>query len=91
MSDKITGNDHRSRRCPMLGHNINFSYCRAPGSDIPCRKIFDCWWETFDVETFMRENFTEQQIQKIVAPPKDKALTLIELIQNTKTKNDRNP
>ena len=31
----------------MLGHPVEFSYCRTTGSDSLCRKILDCWWEEF--------------------------------------------
>ena len=33
----------------MLGHDLTFAYCRAPAKQLPCRKILDCWFETFDV------------------------------------------
>ena len=80
MSDEITANDDRSRRCPMLGHDLSFAYCRAPGRDLPCGRIFDCWWEMFDVEAFVRAHYGEDDIQKILAPRQDKTLSIIELI-----------
>ena len=94
MSDDITTNDHRSRRCPMLGHDIRFSYCRQPGRDLPCGRIGDCWWETFDVESFVRANYTDEQVRQILSATKPKVLSLIELIQQAqkagqKHKQDR--
>jgi len=65
----------------MLGHDVDFAYCRAPGSDVPCRRIFDCWWEAFDVEAFVREHFGQDVIDKILAPPPDKRVSLYELIR----------
>ena len=53
----ITEHDAKKRRCPMLGHEVAFSYCREPGSETPCRKIFDCWWETFDVSAFINDHY----------------------------------
>lgn len=84
MSDDITANDTRRRRCPMLGHDIAFSYCRAPGADIPCRKIFDCWWDTFDVMAFIRSHYGEEGIRRILVPPKEKVLTLADLIKKAR-------
>lgn len=84
MTPDITANDKRRRRCPMLGHDIDFSYCRAPGGPLPCRKIFDCWWEGFDVEAFVREHFSAEQIERILGPRKDKALSLVELIEQAR-------
>ena len=84
MPDDIAANDHRSRRCPMLGHPVSFAYCRAPGRDLPCGKVFDCWFETFPVEPFIRAHFSEQQIAQILAPRPDKLATLVELIDRAR-------
>ncbi len=91
MADRITAHDGRRRRCPMLGHDVPFSYCRAPGRQLPCSRILDCWWETFDVETFLRGHFSEDQIAEVLAPRKDKAATLIELIEKARKANEPKP
>jgi len=80
--------DQRSRRCPMLGHPLTFAYCRAPGSSRPCRKILDCWWETFDVEIFIRSCYGDESLEEIAAPPKEKVLTLLELIEQARKGKD---
>lgn len=80
MDPGITEHDHRRRRCPTLGHDLEFRYCRAPGRDLPCGRIVGCWSEAFDVESWLREHFTAEQIAAIHAPRKDKACTLVELI-----------
>ena len=68
----------------MLGHPVPFSYCRAPGRDLPCPRIFDCWWETFDVEGFIRSHFSEADITRITRPPPDKRATILELIERAR-------
>jgi len=68
----------------MLGHDVAFSYCRVPGSETPCRKIFNCWWETFEVEAFIRSCYGEEKIAEIIAPPKQKVLSLVELIEQAR-------
>ena len=73
--------DKEKIHCRMLGHELTFAYCRQTASTQPCRKIFDCWFERFDIEKFMRENFSEQQIKEILKPPKSKTANIIELIQ----------
>ena len=65
----------------MMGHHLTFDYCRKPASEQPCRKIFDCWFKIFDIEQFMKEHFTDEHIKAILAPPKAKVSSLIELIQ----------
>jgi len=77
----IASQDARQRRCPMLGHDVTFAYCRAPGPGLPCRRIFDCWWETFDVVAFIGRHFSEADIEAIRAPRADKAGTIVELIR----------
>lgn len=84
MTDDITAHDARQRRCPRLGHDVPFSYCRSPGTDLPCGRISDCWWELFDVEAFLRAHYSEEQIQQILAPPKNKTLSLFELIEKAR-------
>jgi len=81
MNDDIRANDRRTRRCPMLGHEVAFSYCRQPASPLPCRKVFDCWWEAFDVEAFVRGHFADEDIEKILAPRQDKTVSLMQLIE----------
>ena len=84
MSDDITVHDARTHRCPMLGHDVPFAYCRAPARELPCRKVFDCWWETFDVEGFVRAHFREEDIEAILAPPAPKVATLVDLIRRAR-------
>ena len=77
----IDQNDHRCLRCRMLGHEVKFSYCRQPGREIPCGKIFDCWFETFDVKEFIHSHYTQEQIQQILAPAPAKMSSLLDLIR----------
>jgi hypothetical protein len=76
-----TEHDALSRRCPMLGHDVPFSYCRQPGQEIPCRKIYDCWWETIYIQAFIAENYGEEIQNAITAPPKPKMLSLLDIIE----------
>ncbi len=77
----------------MLGHDVPFSYCRTCGTagqglaEAPCRKVFDCWWKTFDVTAFIQAHFTDEQIRQITAPPPAKTATLIDLIQRAQQRD----
>ena len=84
MSDEISQHDRRERRCPRLGHEVPFSYCRAPGSAEPCRKILDCWWEIFEVEAFVRTHYGDEAIARIAQPLPNKVLSLVELIERAR-------
>jgi len=83
MSD-IEQHDKRQIRCRMLGHELTFAYCRQGSGTLPCRKIFDCWYEIFPVEDFVREHFTTKQIEPIVLEPKPKMTSLVELIEQAR-------
>jgi hypothetical protein len=86
MSEDANCNDERVRRCPMLGHRLEFAYCRNPEAPLPCRKIFDCWWETFDITSYMERWYGEEKIKEILRPPKTKVLSLAELIEKARKK-----
>jgi len=78
--------DHLERRCPRLGGSVTFGYCRLyGGSEFPCWKVFDCWWETFDIVTFIRSILTPEQFKRLRdTKPKAKVTSLIELINQAK-------
>jgi hypothetical protein len=85
----MTEHDTLTRHCPILGHDIPFSYCRRPGQEIPCRKIYDCWWETFDIKTFIANNYGEDIQEAITQPPKPKMLSLLEIIEQASKRSTK--
>lgn len=78
--------DQLERRCPRLGGPVLFGYCRSSGNDgIPCWKIFDCWWECFDVVEHLKNLLPEDIFKRLVlAKPKPKMVSLVELIEEAK-------
>ncbi|MBN2297515.1 MAG: hypothetical protein JXM72_02920 [Deltaproteobacteria bacterium] len=76
--------DDLTARCPMLGHPVPFHYCRDSVGEMPCRKILDCWHERFDVHSYLREIYSEEEIGMIVSPPKPKLLQIIELARKAR-------
>ena len=76
-------------RCRRLGHETAFGYCRQESRGKPCRLILDCWWERFDVRTFLRAHLSPELMEDVertaAAPPPSKLLGLLDLIQQTKT------
>ncbi|RPJ16449.1 MAG: hypothetical protein EHM30_06370 [Desulfobacteraceae bacterium] len=73
-------------RCPRLGSDVGFGYCRASGDgQSPCFKVFDCWWETFDVAVYFKERLPGEEFEKLVhSKPKPKVLSLLELIEQAR-------
>jgi len=77
--------DARERRCPRLGHEVRFAYCRTQAHNSLCSRICDCWWEQFDVERFLRDTGKAEQLDRLLADSaKPKVLSLVELIDQAK-------
>jgi hypothetical protein len=78
--------DQAHRRCPRLGGPVSFSYCRKSGEDSgPCWKIISCWWEIFDVVSYLKETMDSSSFSALTqASPKSKIESLVELIIKTK-------
>ena len=69
-------------RCSKLGHQIHFEYCRKENFGLPCVRVLTCWHPYFEVEVYLRRELTEEQWHEIFeTPPKAKAVTLAELIE----------
>jgi hypothetical protein len=79
-------------RCRRLGHEITFGYCRRETFGKPCRLIFDCWWESFDVRGFLQTHLPPDAmsglVRSAVTPPPPKAQTLLDLIQQTNARSE---
>jgi hypothetical protein len=75
-------------RCRRLGEEVTFGYCRQEAGGKPCRLILDCWWEQFDVRSFLQAHLSEEDMAQVeraaAAPPPSKMLSLVDLIQQTK-------
>jgi hypothetical protein len=75
------------RRCPRLGGDVTFGYCKICGGDqSPCFKLFDCWWERFDVVAHMKACLAPEvfdTLSKRRSPP-NKVASLVDLIRQAK-------
>jgi hypothetical protein len=75
-------------RCRRLGHEVAFGYCRQETGGRPCRLILDCWWERFDVRSFMQAHLPPDVMAQVeragTLPPPPKVLSLLDLVQQAK-------
>ncbi|MBW2602949.1 MAG: hypothetical protein JRE28_01360 [Deltaproteobacteria bacterium] len=78
--------DQIERRCPRLGGSVSFAYCKTSGDDHSvCWKIFDCWWECFDVVGYLQKTLPEDQFKRLAdSKPKQKIVSLVELVEQAK-------
>ncbi len=82
--------DNLGIRCPRLGHQINFSYCRVENSGIPCFKTLDCWHIHFDVQTHLKQQLTSQEFEKaFMVKGKPKVLSLLDLIEQAENRKGK--
>jgi len=79
--------DDKMIRCPKLGDEMTFSYCRRESGELPCARIITCWQAAFDVTDVLKSVLSPDQWARFIsAKPKEKALSLVELIEKAKAK-----
>jgi len=92
MDDKDINN--LERRCPRLGSKISFRYCLISGEDDnPCWKIFDCWWEYFDVAAYLKANLPAEMFEQLArqaatTQAKNKLASIVEIAEQAKNKKN---
>ena len=81
----IEEHDHLIIRCPQLGGEVPFRYCRIVSEDLPCRRIIPCWEFRIEISKFLAEHYSIDQIQRALSLPiKSRVETIIELIEKAK-------
>lgn len=91
MTDKptLTNYDELNMwRCPQLGGPVNFDYCRRMNKAQPCFNLFRCWGDKLDLQTWLDENFTPEEIQKALAKPANLRIDSIFDVLQTIKKQD---
>jgi len=81
------------RRCPRLGSEVDVTYCLTGGdAEKPCWKIFDCWWERFDVDAWLRARLSPAVLEDLKirasSPPKNKLTSILEIARQAQKKTD---
>ena len=85
--DSTPPDDEYMIRCPRLGHQIYFSYCRIENHGLPCFKTLDCWYSHFLVEDYLRKELSPEEWEKAFKrSDKTKTASLVELIEQAKEK-----
>jgi len=69
-------------RCPRLGQQIHFSYCRQENMGLPCFRTLDCWYMHFQVVEYLKQELSAAEWQEsFEKQPTPKMLSLAELIE----------
>jgi hypothetical protein len=83
----------RQTHCPRLGGQVPFSYCLAPGQAEPCFRILDCWWQTFDVVSYLQQRLAPQHFEKLLAeqPPPNRLNSILRILEDLTEKKGTDP
>ena len=86
---EITRYDDREIRCPKLGHELTFAYCRREGGELPCFRVIRCWEGFFPVESFLRESLSPDARESFLRQtPPDKLTSLLDLIAKAQKRRE---
>lgn len=77
--------DRLETRCPKLGHQLAFSYCREESGGLPCARALACWQLRFPVELVLRRTLSDTDWNRIfVEPPKSRIDALLDAIDRAR-------
>ncbi len=80
----IEQHDDKMIRCPRIGGYVTFKLCRSEHDFLPCRWVVGCWQEQMNINEFLDEHFSKEDLDKIFTPPKPKMESLVEMIEKAK-------
>ncbi|HET57341.1 MAG TPA: hypothetical protein ENN35_02735 [Deltaproteobacteria bacterium] len=73
-------------RCPRLGGEVTFAYCRVEQGDLPCSRIIECW-PSLPVKEWLQEVLTPEEWDRFVnRPPGDRISTIFKAVDSLKKK-----
>lgn len=77
--------DALETRCPKLGHEVTFGYCRREANALPCPRALGCWSPRFPVALVLRRYLgDEAYAAAFEATPKSRVQSLMEAIEAAK-------
>jgi len=90
VNELIEQYDHKTLRCPRVGGEVNFRYCRFENNMLPCRWIVGCWEMYIDINTFLEDHYTKEELDRVFELPKPKIQSLVGLIEKAKEVKKKN-
>ena len=73
--------DEKQTYCKQLGHHVPFKYCRLVNNKLPCKQVFNCWFEIFPVREFVQSNYNKEEIKTILTPTPSRLETILDLAE----------
>lgn len=79
-------------RCPMLGGEVSFAYCRGLQDGLPCQRALLCFEREFPVAEFFRRVLREETFLRCFSAPRaDRYGSLLAEVSNAKDRLDPDP
>ncbi len=76
-------------RCPRLGGEVTFAYCRVEAGDLPCGRIVACWQGAIPIAADLEKCLAADQTQRFYGQrPKEKLAPLVELAETARGAQD---
>lgn len=73
-------------RCPRLGGEVNFGYCRRTQGALPCAKALVCYERKFPVADYFSLVLSEAAFKRaFLEPGEDKVARLLGLVEAAKS------
>ncbi len=63
--------DAVSLRCPQLGSQVSFGYCRQLSDGLPCKRALSCFAPRFPVAEYFRRVLCEDTYRRCFEQPGD--------------------
>ncbi|ROQ93530.1 hypothetical protein [Desulfosoma caldarium] len=83
--DILVRMDALETRCPKLGHQVPFGYCRKESGALPCSKALVCWSHRLPVELVLRKFLGDEAYEAVFnGTPKSRIQVLLEAIEAAK-------
>ncbi len=76
--------DDKTIRCPRVGGEVNFRFCRFENNMLPCIWIVGCWEMRMDMNKFMTDHYSKEEMDRIFTPPRPKIESLLNLVEDAK-------
>jgi hypothetical protein len=76
--------DEKTIRCPRVGGDVTFKYCRFENNMLPCKWIVGCWRMYIDINKFLEDYYSNEELDQIFALPKPKIQGLVSMIEKAK-------
>ena len=75
--------DELMTRCPRLGSEITFAYCRIEQGHLPCSRLIACWSPSIPVAAWLDEMLSPGQLEQFTGSSgKDRLTVLFEIVES---------